>query len=97
MEKKDIKVSYANSGVNTLSGIGTCFMIIGSIAIIVAVAGFGMFYSGDSDNAVIAVTSLFVSLGSFLGGAICMGLAGIARTALYQRMILEQEYLFIKE
>jgi hypothetical protein len=35
-----------------------------------------------------------IGVASLFAGAVCTGLSSIAKTALYKRIILEQEYLF---
>jgi len=103
MEKQKIKVNYWNSGVNTLYGFGKFFLIIGFIAMLVAIIGFIVYltnfdsYSG-AENAIIGISlaaSFFpISIGSFAAGAICKGLSTIAKTALYKRTLLEEQYYF---
>lgn len=104
MEKKDIKINYSKSGVKTLDGFGTLFIVIGFISVIVSLVNFGIYseyagYSYATERATMGLTlgasSLAIAFGSFLGGAICKGLSGIARSSLHQRAVLEQDYYFI--
>jgi hypothetical protein len=105
--KKEIKVNYQESGVKTLKGFGTFFLIIGSIAALITVIGFIMYLANDIDsrfereNALtgiaLASSLLPISIGSFAGGAICKGLSSIAKTALYKRRLLEEQYSFVEE
>lgn len=92
MERKEIKVNFEKSGVKTLSGFGSWFIILGSIAVFIFIVSLV-----NPENAYLAVGSLCVSIGLFLGGAICKGLSGIARSALYQREVLRQEYIFYED
>jgi len=102
MEKKKIQFSYASSGVNTLSGFGAFFIIIGFISLIVGIIGLIWYLSeidsrGGSDvGTALALmsNSIYIALASFISGAICRGLSTIARTSLYQRYVLETEYEF---
>lgn len=87
----------------TLYGFGTFFLLIGSIAMLVAVIGFIMYlsnlkYSSSRENALIGLSlaSAFfpIAIGSFAGGSICKGLSTIAETALYKKALLEEQYYF---
>ncbi|MDR1091928.1 MAG: hypothetical protein LBL79_12710 [Prevotella sp.] len=89
-EKKLLKLFYRDSGVKTLEGIGVMMFIIGGLCIFVGVV---MLLSDDGDT-VIAV-GLLASLFPFLFfGAVCTGLSSIAKTALYQRTVMESQYEF---
>jgi len=104
--KKEIKVNYQESGVKTLNGFGKFFMIVGSISALVAVIGVIIYlsnlgYYGNKEYALIGIalaSSFFpISIGAFACGAICKGLSTIAKTALYKRALLEEEYSFVEE
>lgn len=102
--EKKVKVDYQGSGVRTLNGFGTFFFVIASVAMLVAVIGFIMYlandmdYSRERENAIIGLSlasSLFpIAIGSFAGGAICKGLSTITKTALYKRILIEEQYRF---
>lgn len=104
--EKKLKVDYQGSGVKTLNGFGTFFFFIASVAMLVAVVGFIMYlandmnYSSEQENAMLGLSlasSLFpIAIGSFAGGAICKGLSTIAKTALYKRILLEEQYRFVE-
>jgi hypothetical protein len=105
MEKKELIVSYEGSGVKTLSGFGVFFYLIGSLAFLTAIIGGGLYlqnigssYSSDQSEALLGVSlaSTFFPLGLllFFFGVVCTGLSSIAKTALYKRTILEQQYDF---
>jgi hypothetical protein len=103
MEKQVLNVSYKSSGVKTLNGFGVFFFVVGIISLLIAVIG-GFVYLGNSDSYSGAETALvgaslagtFFPIGILLlfAGAVCAGLSGIAKTALYKRTILEQQYDF---
>ena len=103
MEKQFIKVNYQGSGVKTLNGFGTFFLIIGYTAMPVAVVGFIIYlanldsWSGEKmamTGLSIAYSFFSIAIGSFAAGAICKGLSTIAKTALYKRTLLEEQYNF---
>ena len=99
-------VNYQGSGVKTLSGFGTFFFIIGSIAILITLIGFIMYlvndlnYSSERENALIGISvasSFFpISIGSLAAGAICQGLSSIAKTSFYKRKLIEEKYSFFE-
>jgi hypothetical protein len=94
---KEVKVNYKNSGVKTLRGIGKFFMVVGCIASAIAIISFVEFVVNDSDHygsTGLVSTFFMLALFSFAAGAICLGLSGIAKTALYNRALLEQQYEF---
>ena len=106
MEKKKITINYYNSGVKTLSGFGNLFFIIGGISIFAALIAYLIYTStrgsyGEESTAIVAYTAsrFFVQsiIPSLFFGAICKGLAPIARTAHYKRTLLEQEYEFTEK
>ena len=93
--KKKIKVDFEGSGVKTLEGVGMILMIIGIISILTSAIGVLVFISGENTTGIYVASSFFpISIGSFAGGAICLGLSSIAKTALYKRLILEEQYDF---
>jgi hypothetical protein len=105
MKKKELIVSYENSGVKSLEGFGIFFHIIGSLALLTVIIGgflyivnIGNSYSSDEATALLgaslASTFFPLVLISFFFGIVCMGLSSIAKTALYKRTILEQQYNF---
>ncbi|HHV86242.1 MAG TPA: hypothetical protein GXX42_10600 [Petrimonas sp.] len=109
MEKIDIKVNYNGSGVKTLHKFGTLFILIGIVATILVVAALIMYseekssyngYSSVRQEASVAVpfgiASMVLAICSYAFGAICLGLQSIARTSLYKKSILEQNYNFIE-
>ncbi|MDR0385270.1 MAG: hypothetical protein LBH60_04255 [Prevotellaceae bacterium] len=96
MEKQELIVSYSGSGVRTLRGFGVFFFITGAVALFIALIGGINGYSSDNVTALTGVTlsGTFIQLGLILlfFGAVCAGLTGIAKTALYRRMIIEEQY-----
>ena len=104
-QKKEITVNYENSGVKTLKGFGAFFYVIGTLAMLCAAIGFIMYLSHQGysyrEEALIGISlaaSFFpISIGSFAAGAICKGLSTIAKTALYKRLLLEEQYSFVEE
>jgi hypothetical protein len=91
-EKKLLKLSYRGSCVKTLEGIGAMVFIIGGISVFI---GFIMLLlTDDSGDRVIAVYLLASFPPLLILGVICSGLSSIAKTALYQRIIMESEYEF---
>jgi hypothetical protein len=80
------------------------FFIVGVIALVIAAVGGIIYLSPDSHSggksALLAASMAgkcfplgFISL---LAGAVCTGLSSIAKTALYKRAILEEQYRFIE-
>jgi hypothetical protein len=97
---KKIKIYYEGSGVKTLSGFATLSYILGSIGTCVSLILLLTCINNSSDREVgIAVISVIfpVSIFLFCFGGICSGVSSIARTALYKRLVLEQEYEFYEE
>ncbi|MDR2653298.1 MAG: hypothetical protein LBC68_13500, partial [Prevotellaceae bacterium] len=100
MEKQKIVVNYKNSGVETLNGFGTFFFVLGCISALVCIVGI-VIYADDSNYektayAGLSLASAFlpIAIGSLAFGAICKGLATMAKTSLYKRTLLEQQYEF---
>ena len=95
MNKKEIKVSYEVSGIKTLKWVGMLFTVIGAITLLLSVVALVVAFS-DS-GVFIEVAALFlVSIISLCGGAICLGLSSVAKTALYQRALMEYDSYFIE-
>jgi hypothetical protein len=101
MEKQRIEINYSGSGVKSLRGFGTFFLIIAFIATIVTVIGFIIFLSNlgsyrGEENALIGISlaaSFFLfAIGSFACGAICRGLATIAEEALFKKTVIDEQY-----
>jgi hypothetical protein len=90
MEKQKVTIDYRRSGVNTLNGFGRLFLIVGILL------SFGTLISLFLD---IELGSFIILIGasvsSFILGAICTCLSGIAKTSLYQRSLLEHQYDFV--
>ncbi|MCL2327446.1 MAG: hypothetical protein FWC39_02910 [Bacteroidetes bacterium] len=87
MKKQQILINYSGSGVKTLKGFAIFFFIIAFIAMIVAILDCFLSFS----------LSFFITpILLFVGGAICIGLSSIAKTALYKRMLLENQYQFVE-
>jgi len=98
-QKKEIKVNLKDSGVKTLNGFGTFFFVVAIIATFVTIIGLFMYLTMDYESKRLIGISLASSffpiiIGSFAGGAICKGLSTIAKTALYKRILLEEQYHF---
>ncbi len=105
MENQKIKIDYQGSGVKTANGFSTFLFIISVIAIIVSLIGFtiyldstGSYYSYKEENAFIGIALTFsfvlISFGSFSLGIICKLMSTIAKTSLYKRALLEEQYCF---
>lgn len=95
MDKKEVKVNYKGSGVNTLKETGTFLFVVAVISIIVAVIGLSISADDPGTGIPLFITSISLFFVCLLGGAICKGLSSIAMTALYKRAVLETEYYFI--
>jgi cellulose synthase/poly-beta-1,6-N-acetylglucosamine synthase-like glycosyltransferase len=95
MEKKKIIFNYSNSGIKTLNFMGTVFLVIGICSSCMLASSF---FDGDIIDNMRNVAGLFSSsmmcLSSFAFWAICNGLSNVAKTALYQKKVLEQQYEF---
>ncbi|MDR2970349.1 MAG: hypothetical protein LBU83_00260 [Bacteroidales bacterium] len=96
---KEKEVKYAGSGVKTLYGFGIAFYIIASIAILITIIGIFTYfladYSKEQINGLSLASSFFpIAISSFAGGAICQGLSTIAKTALFKKTLLEEQYNF---
>jgi hypothetical protein len=95
MDKQKIKVNYRDSGVKTLKGLGIFFFAIGAIALLSTVIGCLIRWWNDDTIDMILVSMLAsASVVSLFFAAACIGLSNIAKTALYKRTLLEQEYEF---
>ena len=97
MEKKVVKVDYRGSFVKTLSILGLSFFILGIISIIPTIVGFINYLKGNSSEYYINMADYFLTYTIVLitSGAICRGISTMAKTALYKRALLEQEYEFM--
>ena len=96
MEKIDVRVNYKNSGVSTLKTTGIVLIVLGVISSLVAVISFlNMMKDEITDGAILGV-SFASAIFFYTFGAISIGLSGIARSLLYQRMALEEKYYFIE-
>ncbi len=98
MEKREIKINYDGSGVKTLKTFGNTFFIVAVIALVVAVIGLFVYLGSDGYESMagisVAASFLPIAMGSFAGAAICLGLSTVAKTALYKRTLLEEQYNF---
>jgi hypothetical protein len=102
MEKKELTINYSNSGVKTLNGLAVFFVIASVISGITLLVGFFMWvgnldgYSSSRETAAIGLAIFHSSIFSFLLSialsAICFGFSSVARTALYKRALIEQDY-----
>ncbi|WP_298649010.1 hypothetical protein [uncultured Proteiniphilum sp.] len=97
MEKKEIKVYYSGSGVQTLKGTGTFLFVLTFISAITALVGLVVSAGGSEIGVSLTTTSVYLFFVCLIGGSICKGLSSIAKTALYKRTILETEYYFIDQ
>jgi hypothetical protein len=92
---QQVKVNYKNSGVKTLSGFAIFFSVIGGIALLSGlIICLVCLWNDDEINT--ALVSALISAGIVLlfFATMCVGLSGIAKTALYKRTLLEQEHDF---
>ncbi|MDR2410578.1 MAG: hypothetical protein LBE13_21045 [Bacteroidales bacterium] len=89
MKKKELKVNYKGSGVKTLEVFGTIFLVLGPLALLTALIGLSLV--GEVSLIIASAFSQF-GCAAFVIGAVCMGLSSIAKTALYKRTILEEQY-----
>lgn len=106
LKKKQIVIKgYPYSGVKTGNWFGVFFMVIGVLAVITTAIGFIMYLIasgsryGEEDAILglsLASTFFPISIGSFASSAICLCVSTIARTALYQRTLLEETYDFVE-
>lgn len=99
MDKQKIYVYYKGSGVKTLEGFGTLFIVLGTIAAtVIVICFFGYLmgsYKGDTVGALM-LNLLPTSVGLYAFGAICKGLSTIAKTAVFKRQVLEEQYDFLE-
>ena len=99
MEKQTVIVSYKNSGVKALKVVGYVLHILAIISFFVtfvyAIMAFDTARSNSAAN--LFIVSLGVTISLTVTGHICNALSTIARTALYKRCLLEQQYNFEKK
>lgn len=95
--RQPIYVDYSDSGVKTTKGWATFFVVIGCISLLLAIIGFirllSEHYVTDDDLAA-PLTGLLTSISAFIIAAILTAISSIAKTALFKRALLEQEYDF---
>lgn len=96
VEKTTIKINFEGSGVKTLTGLGDMFLALALFCLLGCVITLLSYMTAYSSQEALYLTLITTFLTSFIGlltaYAICIGLSSIARTALYQRMIIEQKY-----
>jgi hypothetical protein len=90
-ERQEVVVNYANSGVITMKGFGILFIGMGVLSVAVALV---VLLASEGNLLGISASLSMLAIGFFAAGAICLGLSSIAKTALYQRTLLEQQYHF---
>lgn len=93
--KKEIEVCYKNSGVNLTKGFSIFFNVLGLLMFFAFII-FLLLIASDYEEIYFTLSILsFISTLSCLAiGAILESLSSIAKTALYQRAIMEQDYAF---
>jgi ABC-type transport system involved in multi-copper enzyme maturation permease subunit len=97
MEKEKIVVNYSVSGVKTLNGLGLFLLVVGVVALFVALILAIVFIASEYSKSGAIATALSFSITgatAFVSGAACLGLSNIARTALFKRTVLEHQYDF---
>jgi hypothetical protein len=94
MEEKKVFVSYEGSGVKTLRGFGYMFIVLAAISALMLFVVLVLLARGSDYAALMAVYAIVGGLFSCVFGALLLGLSGIAKTALYQRTLLEEEHEF---
>lgn len=91
--KPNVKVSYSGSGVKLTKNLSNVFIVISLLFLIAGIVfiaisdGYELFIS-------LAVTSFIMFLIGLAISAALQALSSIAKTSLYQRLVLEQEYEF---
>lgn len=91
--RQPIYVDYSGSGVKTTKGWATFFVVIGCISLLLAIIGFIRLLS-DYRVEADALAALLTSISAFIIAAILTAISSIAKTALFKRALLEQEYEF---
>ena len=89
-EKKPIVVDYHQSGVKTLYWFGRISIILSTIVLPISLLS--IFGGGDEIAAGIAIGS---SISCIVIGGISFALSSIAKTALFKRHLMENDYSFI--
>lgn len=92
--RQPIYVDYSGSGVKTTKGWATFFVVIGCISLLLAIIGFIRLLSDYRVEADAALAALLTSISAFIMAAILTAISSIAKTALFKRALLEQEYDF---
>ena len=99
MEQRTVEFTYRGSGIKTLRVLGKVFLALGCLAALILLI-LGVDYLTDSYSAedLALMAALFTpSILLPTAGALCLGVAGIAETALYQRAILEEDNELVEE
>ena len=92
MEKPEIRINYAQSGVKTLKVLSQVFFILAIVVIILMLNG--MATERNFGGTGIFLLYIGGALSSFGFGALLLGVSTIAKTALYKRAILEADHVF---
>ena len=107
MEKQNIRINYSGSGVKTLNGLATFFFIMASVEALVFVIVFMRYIVNYMDydlplelktiiQAISVADSYFrIAIVFFASYTIFKLLSNTAKTALYKRTILEEQYCFV--
>lgn len=94
--KKKIKVSYAGSGVHLTSVLSKVCFILALICVLPLIVL--MAHADGFTSYSVAIAILLIGAISLLvSGALFQAISSIAKTALYQRFMMEQDYEFIEE
>lgn len=105
--KKELRLNYKGSGIKSLEVIVILFFILGGITLAINIlyavpvfinrsfaTGIDNYMTDEeasSRTALIAVL-FYISVSSYIGAIFLKVVLTIAKTSLYQRMIIEQEY-----
>jgi hypothetical protein len=95
MEKQKILINYKNSGVKTLNGFSFVFLIVGGVMVLNSLFQYFKYTSNDIDLDVPFYVSLFyIPISYFAISALLKVLSVMAKTSLYKRAVLEEEFDF---
>jgi hypothetical protein len=93
MEKEEISFTYAGSGVQTLKNCWQILAFVAAGSVAVAAIGGGL---ADVNNPIFLVALIGGGISFFIAAAVCLALHTVAKTALYQRAVLEHQYVFVE-
>lgn len=94
MDKNEICVDYAESGVKTLRVLSIVFFALTALVVICMLYAMGEGDLNAFDDIGFCLLYIGGALSSLGFGALLLGVSTIAKTALYKRSILESDYVF---